>query len=414
MLCAVSKVESNPAQDEAAALDAALGALLRDSTGLEPDDLPLSVRQTAARWGAVEASIYLVDYEQHELRQFAGPGSKRAQPLAVDGTVAGKVYRTQETVELQEGDLRRLVIPLVDGSHRIGILELCVPLGSEVPMSRWKALASLAADLVITKSAYGDTIDVTRRSQPMAVRAEAQRNLLPPLTLITPRLLVTAMLVPSYEVAGDIFDYALNRDTLHFAILDAMGHSLNATLTATVAVSAYRNSRRRGGSLEDGWRTADEAVAAEFGGDRFATAVFGELNLITGVLRSISAGHPPALVVRENRVVAHCADEPTLPLGLGGESPTITSTNLQPGDRLLLFTDGIVEARGKSGEFFGEERLVDKIARELGTGLPAPEAVRRLVHAVGDHQSGKLRDDATLMLVEWRGKDKQRPAPAAL
>jgi len=414
MLSAVSRVQSSPTNDEGVALDAALGALLRDSTHLEPDDLPLAVRQTAGRLGAVEARIYLVDYEQHELRELAGPGSTPVQPLAVDGTVVGRVYRTQELVELSEAELRRLLIPLVDGSHRIGVLELCVPSDSKVPVPRWQALASLVADLVITKSAYGDTIDITRRRIPMAVRAEAQRSLLPPLTLITPRLLVTGMLVPSYEVAGDVFDYALNGNTLHFAILDAMGHSLSATLTATVAVSAYRNSRRRGGSLEDGWRTADEAVAAEFGGERFATAVFGELDLTTGRLRSMSAGHPAALVVRGNRVVARCADEPTLPVGLGGESPAITSTNLQPGDRLLLFTDGIVEARARSGEFFGEERLVDNIARELDTGLPAPEAVRRLVHAVGEHQSGKLRDDATLMLVEWRGKDKHRPDPATL
>lgn len=397
--------------DQTADFDLMLGALLRVATYLEPDDLPRTVQEAAARLGAVEVSISLVDYEQHELRPFTGSEDGPVEPVPVDGTVPGRVYRTQEPLDLPEAELRRLILPLVDGSHRIGVLEVCIPLDSAVPMQRWQALAGLVAELVVTKSAYGDTIDVSRRRQPMAVRAEAQRALLPPLTLITPRLLLTGMLVPSYEVAGDLFDYALNHDTLHIAILDAMGHSLSATLTAVVAISAYRNSRRAGGSLDTSWRTADKAVATEFGEDRFATAMFGELNLTTGVLRSVSAGHPPALVVRGNRVVGRAANEPTLPLGLGGDEPVITQTSLEPGDRLLLFTDGVVEARSESGVFFGEERLVDEVARALDTGLPASEAVRRLVHTVVDHQGGMVGDDATLMLVEWRGRDKHQPHP---
>lgn len=400
--------------DETTDVDVVLGALLRSATFLEPDDLPLTIQQAAARLGAVDTSISLVDYEQLELRQFSGSEGAPVEPVAVDGTVPGKVYCTQEPLDLPEEQLRRLLLPLVDGSHRIGVLEVCIPLDSVVPMQRWQALAGLVAELVVTKSAYGDTIDVSRRRQPMAVRAEAQRALLPPLTLITPRLLVTGMLVPSYEVAGDLFDYALNKDTLHIAILDAMGHSLSATLTAAVAVSAYRNSRREGGSLEASWATADKAVATEFDGERFATAMFGELDLTSGVMQSVSAGHPPALVVRGNRVVGHSADEPTLPLGLGGDPPVVTRTRLEPADRLLLFTDGVVEARDSSGAFFGEDRLVDEVARELDTGLPGPEAVRRLLRTVVEHQDGTVGDDATLMLVEWRGRDKREPRPASV
>lgn len=127
------------------------------------------------------------------------------------------------------------------------------------------------------------------------------------------------------------------------------------------------------------------------------------------MLRSVSAGHPPALVVRGNRAVGHCADEPTLSLGLDGDPPVVTRTPLEPADRLLLFTDGVVEARDTAGAFLGEGRVVDEVARELDTGLPAPEAVRGLLRTVVEHQHGKVGDDATLMLVEWRGRDKRKP-----
>jgi hypothetical protein len=394
---------------DACHLDTALAQLLRASHWLEPDDLPAAVQSAAETLGAGSATIYLAEYEQRELRPLAALGEDGGDALLVDTTVGGRVFRSEQHAVLADGDGQRLLLPLIDGTHRLGVLEVQLPAESDVTVEQWRVVAALVAELVVTKSGCGDGIDVTQRRQPMALRGEAQRVLLPPLTFISPRMLITGMLMPSYEVAGDVFDYAVNGDTLHVAILDAMGHSLSATLTATVAISAYRNTRRGGGSLLECWRAADGAVAATFDGERFATALFAELDLRDGRLRSVSAGHPSALVVRGNRVVARCADEPTLPAGLEGEPPVTTETQLEPGDRLLLFTDGVVEARGSSGEFYGEERLVAHLARALDSGLPIAEAARRLIYDVADHQSGQLRDDATLVLVEWRGADKTLP-----
>ncbi|HEV2809295.1 MAG TPA: PP2C family protein-serine/threonine phosphatase [Acidimicrobiales bacterium] len=75
---------------------------------------------------------------------------------------------------------------------------------------------------------------------------------------------------------------------------------------------------------------------------------------------------------------------------------------LEPGDRVLFFTDGVVEARSADGEFFGVERLVDMVARTSAAATPAPETMRRLLHAIVDHQAGELQDDATIVVVEWR------------
>ncbi|MEX2619823.1 MAG: PP2C family protein-serine/threonine phosphatase, partial [Egibacteraceae bacterium] len=394
--------------DMAGDLGSVLEDFLRRSRHLEPDDLPGEVTRMIVRLGARRAEMHLADHDQMELRALTAPGADQTEPKPIDSTVAGRVFRAEEPAELPEGDGTRLLLPMINGSHRIGVLDVVLPDGRDAGTERWLRVADLVTDVLVAKSAYGDRIAVTQRRRPMALRAEAQRMLLPPLTLTSARLIVTGLLVPSYEVAGDLFDYAVSDDTLHFAVLDAMGHSLSATLTAAVAIAAYRNSRRGGGSLVEHWQAADDAVAQEFGGERFATVVFGELDLQTGSVRSISAGHPSALLVRDNRVVARCADDPTLPVGLGGDAPAVTETNLQPGDRLLLFTDGIVEARSHEGEFFGEEQLVEQVGRELDTGFPAPEAVRRIVRNVIDHQDGRMRDDATLVLVEWKGRDRSR------
>ena len=75
---------------------------------------------------------------------------------------------------------------------------------------------------------------------------------------------------------------------------------------------------------------------------------------------------------------------------------------LEPGDRLALYTDGVVEAR-RLGQFFSEQRLADFVVRESASGLDGPEVLRRLIRAVLEHQHGVLQDDATILLLEWTG-----------
>lgn len=383
--------------------DGVLAEVLVESRLVPPDELADAVDRWAQRMGASGAAVYLVDYAQRYLTQLGAAATKGARVLEVDNSVGGLAYRTQRPT----GGIGQTSLPLTLGTHRIGVLEVA---GTDADVDQWLPYARLVAELVGTHSAYGDAVAVAHRSRPVALRAEAQRMLLPPWTLETDRVAVAGMLEPSYEVAGDVFDFALNGDTLHVAIIDAMGHSLGATLTAAVVVAAYRNVRREGGSLLDVWEAANEAVAEEFSGERFATCVFAEVNLSTGDVAAVSCGHPSALVVRDGHVAARVVEpDMALPVGLGGDPPYVARSRLQPGDRLVLFTDGVVEARSADGEFFGDQRLIDHLERELGTGLPMPEALRRLFRSVAAFGDGVLGDDATLLVVQWAGPHAQLP-----
>jgi serine phosphatase RsbU (regulator of sigma subunit) len=75
---------------------------------------------------------------------------------------------------------------------------------------------------------------------------------------------------------------------------------------------------------------------------------------------------------------------------------------LEPGDRLLFYSDGVIEAKPDLGEQFGIERLRDRIERHLTNQLPPAEILRRIVKEVLAHRAGPLRDDATLVMIEWR------------
>jgi len=168
-----------------------------------------------------------------------------------------------------------------------------------------------------------------------------------------------------------------------------------------VALAAIRTTRNAGGRLDEQARAADAALEEQFTDTRFATAVLAELDLHTGRLRFVNAGHPPPLLLRAGKLVRELKAPGRMPLGIADPSVEVAEQILEPDDRLLLYTDGVTEARTAAGDLFGVGRLVDLAEQHERAGLPAPETLRRLAHAVVDHQSGPPADDATLMLVQW-------------
>ena len=378
-----------------------LGALLERSHLLAPDDLGAAVREVAGLADYRNASIYLTDYEQ---RVLVPVPPAEGDPLDIDTTMGGRAFRQIEVTQVQADDGGvRLNVPLLDGAERLGILVVDVDHADDETVVGAKHIATLIAELVISKQQYGDTLLLLRRRRPMDLAAEMRWSLLPPLTFTTERVSVSGILEPAYEIAGDAFDYALHADTLHLAVIDAMGHGLEASRMANLAVGAYRFGRRSGLGLAGTYRTMDTAVASQFGDERFVTGQLGELRIDTGVLCWINAGHPQPLLLRDASVVGPLHADTCLPIGLGDEPMDIAQTNLQAGDTVLFFTDGVVEARSPTGELFGETRLIDQLRRAATSREPLPEMMRRLVHAILDHEAGTLRDDATLLAVTWHG-----------
>jgi hypothetical protein len=393
--------------------------VLADTHLSGPSDLAPLLDLHARTIGAQDLVLYLVDYGQSLLVPVPAAHVTETEALRIEGSVAGRAFAFTEMydVDADEPGMRRLWAPLLDGTERLGVLRVTVPAptGTIGPtlLTVCERYAHLAAQLVVGKSQYGDLFETVRRREPMGVSAELQWKLLPPSLFATSGFVVAGMLEPAYHAGGDTFDYAVNGGTAHLAVLDAMGHGLSVAVTASIALSAYRNGRRRRLDLPGTYTETDEAVGREFRGERYATGVLARLDLESGVLTWINAGHPAPLLLRRGHLVKELDSPASTPLGvqLDRDPPVVGREALEPGDRLLLYTDGLVEARNSEGEFFTPERLAEFLEREAAAGLPAPETLRRMRHAVLDYQKGKLQDDATALLVEWRGGTERTLVP---
>src|SRR5580693_3547907 len=316
------------------------GMLLDRAHEMPPDLIAPLVAEEAARIGGRDVSILLQDYGQRVLRPLPGRGLTVGEPERIDDSQAGRAFLSATVVEQAHPGGVRMFLPLLDGSDEVGVLALTLAEVDDDDRRLMRRLAGLVADMIVTKDSYTDQFFQARRSQPMSLAAEIQWTLLPPLTMLTPQVALAGILEPAYDVAGDSFDYAINDNIVHLAVIDAMGHGLNAAMLATLAIGAYRHARRANVELPDLYGIMDSAVAAQFGPDQFVTAQVMRLDIATGHLRWVNAGHPAPLLIRDGRVIQALDSPTTLPVGFGGGTPVISEHKLRRGDRVLFFTDG--------------------------------------------------------------------------
>lgn len=397
----------DPATGPLAALVAAL-----DGARLAPPDDLATVAAAAGRALGVRLSLYLVDYAQEQLVPLSAVGGSAAG-LGVDGSLAGRAFRQLEILSSDADGRPRLWLPLLDGGERLGVLEVEVEQAADtedrVLREHLRWVAAQLGHLTTTLSEYGDALHRARLDRPRTAEAELVWSLLPPLAAGTTGFSVAGLVEPSSEVGGDVFDYALARSRVSLAVFDGMGHGMGAGLMAAATLAASRAARRQGHGVYEQAAAVDDVLGEQFE-NPLVTGVLADLDLSTGRLRYLAAGHPFPLLLRGGRVVKRLTGGRRTPFGVGGNLLTVGEEQLEPGDCLALHTDGLTEARDTQGRFFGEQRLVDLLEREVAAGRPPAESVRRLMRAVLSHQHGVLQDDATMLLAQWDSSEAESDA----
>jgi serine phosphatase RsbU (regulator of sigma subunit) len=324
-------------------------------------------------------------------------GNETAERVPLTGTPHGRALAAQAVEVVAEDGGARLFAPVTSRGEAVGVLEL--GLGA-FPVEQTVADVALAAHflayVVIANRRYTDLFEWGQRSVPLSLAAEIQHRLLPgAFTCEAGQFTLAAWLQPAGEIGGDTFDFSLDRDALHLSMTDAMGHTMDAALLATVLVGALRNARRRGVGLAEQARLANDALAEQAGESQFVTGLVVRIDLARATAGIVNAGHPPPLRLRAGQVErVHLEADRPFGMEMGG-GYRVQALQLEVGDRLMFVTDGMLERDA--------ERMNIAAILTAGMDMHAREAVQHLTQAVLQASGGQLRDDATALCLDWHG-----------
>jgi serine phosphatase RsbU (regulator of sigma subunit) len=269
------------------------------------------------------------------------------------------------------------------------------------------AVASATASALFKCRAMDDLRSAERTRGELRVASRIQQSLLPDAPPMIPGAEVAGLCVPADDVGGDYYDFVLDaRDRLGLVVADVSGHNVASALMMAIGRAALRGRLAAGLPPDEVLRGANMALKEDLErAQQFITAVVARYDPLSGRLLFGNAGnHPPLHVRAANRVVRRI-NKPGIVLGVLDDTEyAVATVALAPGDAVLLYTDGAVEARDGAGDRFGERRLAEIFSTLAG--LPPATVVQGIYNAVATFCGGGLQDDiAMIVLKRNRGGD---------
>ena len=292
-----------------------------------------------------------------------------------------------------------MLVPLIGRSGAIGVVTLIyaesgrhyaqADVAFVEDVARRAALALETAERFREQS--GRLAMVTR------VADAAQRAILAPPPGRLRSLLLAARYVSAAaeaRVGGDLYEVVERPDAVRLLIGDVRGKGLAAVRTATIVLGEFRAAAVDISDLGDVAEHIDRRIRPYLGDEDFVTALIAEVD-DDGRYSIVSCGHPPALLATGGRI-GQLDLTPALPLGLG-TIPSVTEGRLSPGDRLLLYTDGVIESRTPDGQFIEPVHIIQPMLRgDLKAGLDG--VLTALRREIGSEPA----DDIALLAAEYR------------
>ena len=389
---------------ESLSLQATLDALVRTMVELFELDAA-AIRMPDERGERLEArAVYVAD---PNLREVAPALLARPQPMSAP--LASRLLRSAEPVVLAPGlatdaDAHSLLDPFLQQGSSAAVLPLATPgemvgtltlltLDPERPLEQETVDAAMT---VAHQAALA--IDNARLYQQQKDFAETmQRSLLPSELPAVPGLEVGHVYESSarVDVGGDVYDFVLLDDGRLAVVLgDVTGKGIGAAADMAMAKFSFRALARKNPEPSDLLASANEVVVEEIGAGKFITMLCVLVDPKAREVACASAGHPPARVVHANGTVSPLAAR-GLALGIeSGQEYPAKRERLRRGSTVVLFTDGVIEARC-DGELYGEERLDAFLAQ--GAGLSAQALAEAIVDDCRAFSGGELDDDCAVV-----------------
>lgn len=358
---------------------------------LVPDQLVAEAR----RAGGVPVALYVVDIDGSQLLRLAGseefPDRLEAPPALGPEIVPEGLPEFHERLQRK---LPGCVCEPLWLRGRVTGLLLCIG----TPLSPIGDIAKQGAAALELANDYTDFIEAARRRKPTTPAAEIQQHLFPPRIARITGAQLAGVLLPTYEVGGDWFDFVENRDGAWLAIADASGTGPTAAGLGAAVLGALRAARRSGKDLKAALALMNETVRRLEHETFEVTVWLARWRAATGTLSWVNCGHPAAYLVDGEGNLGELAGPRHAPLGKSAKPAyRVTNQPLTPGQRVILVTNGIIKRTLEDGGTFGVEGIEG--ALELAENPTAAATAMAIQEAVTDCWKEPLEDDGTIVVM---------------
>ena len=332
-------------------------------------------------------------------RSIARLAVDQRQAIRTDDAQSDTRFREQQSVITQRIH-SAMCVPLWHEGDVLGLIyvdNVAAPVPFEDTDLR---LLTLIAHLTAVKVRETESwMAQQQQQQQLNQAAEIQRALLPDAPIQVGILDIAGANVPSQDVGGDYFDFIpTGAERVFVGLGDVSGKGMPAALLMTFLNATVRAQAEAERSLADGMRHVNARIFQKVQGVRFITLVLVDADGSTGEVRYVNAGHNPPFLLRRSGAI-DALTEGGLLLGIRDKEEYATgSCRLEPGEILLLYSDGVTEARSPAGEEFGEERLQEFLRKRATMG--AEELTETLLAFVREFCApAKPQDDVTVVVM---------------
>lgn len=372
----------------------------------------LAAALAEARPGLAAVRLLVNDYHSRVLLPVpphgaaAVPAGDGAGVLRIRGTDAGRAFVSRRPVRLSP---RRdgggaapevLFVPVISRGERMGVLELAAAdPWTDDELACLEEIGEVLGSALKVAWHHTDRYERARRHKRLTLAAELQWQLLPGHACTGDRFSLAGHLEPAYSIGGDNFDWSAEHDHLALTVTNGSGTGIQAALLTSLTVGAMRNARRSGADIAEQASLANDMVHVRYGGREFTETLVMRIDLADGVVHVIDAGSPRILRMRGTDVTT-VELEQQLPLGMFPDTEYKPQRfRLEPGDRLVVVSDGVFSARTARGEF-GAAALEQATRRtRLQDAAEVPLTV--IDELIEYHEGADLDDDAVVVCLDW-------------
>lgn len=348
---------------------------------------------------------YQISFELIEPRLRMGEGFLGTVAQTGKAIISPDVSKDTRYFAARDLTRSELVAPIISNDIVIGVFDLesdSLDAYSDDDLSVLQLLTSQVAIIIEKVRLHEQVVEKKRLQAQLEIARQVQLDLLPDSDPTVANFDISAYVFPAEEVSGDYYDWVkVFDDQIGIVVADAVGKGIPAALLMSFLRASLRSCAQIGYSPHIAFSKVSTLLRDSIEDNKFITAIYGILDSTNRTFVFSNAGHNPPLLIKPDGEYRY-VEYGDMPLGMFDDIHYHQHfIRFEPGQVMLIYTDGITEAANATGEEYGEERLAKRVLDGIQVHLPAKQLIDHIRKGVADFTERKfLDDDGTLFIVK--------------